>query len=293
VAPVADQSVLGEFDLTFKIPVAVDTVQGQLLAVAEGLDLGIAEESIVVTSASGAARDQKFQVQVRAANLEDIQSIVEKMTVTLSTEPFFPAASSFGSQVAGRAQLQAMGALLASLVGIVLYVWFRFQHIWFGLAAVAALVHDVIVVLGFIALSHWVYTFLGGILLIDNFKISLSVVAALLTVVGYSLNDTIVIFDRIREVRGRSQKFTGDMIDVAVGQTMSRTILTSLTTLIVVVILFGWGGDSIHAFAFSLVIGVIAGTYSTIFVASPILLYLMKYKFIELDPTVEAEPAEA
>lgn len=288
-----NQGVLGEFDLTFKIPLATDTVLGQLISVAESLDLGIAEESIVVTSASGAARDQKFQVQVRAANLADIQSIVDKMTVTLSTEPFFPAASSFGSQVAGRAQLQAMGALLASLVGIVLYVWFRFQHIWFGLAAVAALVHDVIVVLGFIAISHWVYTFLGGILLIDNFKISLSVVAALLTVVGYSLNDTIVIFDRIREVRGRSQKFTGDMIDLAVGQTMSRTILTSLTTLIVVFILFGWGGDSIHAFAFSLVIGVIAGTYSTIFVASPILLYLMKYKFIELDPVVEAGAAEA
>jgi SecD/SecF fusion protein len=134
---------------------------------------------------------------------------------------------------------------------------------------------------------------LGGILMIDNFKISLSVVAALLTVVGYSLNDTIVIFDRIREVRGRSQKFTGDMIDLAVGQTMGRTILTSLTTFLVVFILFGWGGDSIHAFAFSLVIGVIAGTYSTIFVASPILLYLMKYKFIELDPVVEAETAEA
>jgi SecD/SecF fusion protein len=291
-APAA-QSVLGEFDLSFKIPVATDTVLGQLIAVAEELDLGIAEESFVVTSTTGLARDQKFQVQVRAASLADIQSIVDKMTLKLSTEPFFPAASSFGSQVAGLAQLQAMGALLASLVGIVLYVWFRFQHIWFGLAAVAALVHDVIVVLGFIALSHWVYTFLGGILLIDNFKISLSVVAALLTVVGYSLNDTIVIFDRIREVRGRSQKFTGDMIDLAVGQTMGRTILTSLTTFIVVFILFGWGGDSIHAFAFSLVIGVVAGTYSTIFVASPILLYLMKYKFIELDPVVEAGAAEA
>ncbi len=289
----ADQGVLGEFDLSFEIPVATDTVLGQLILVAEELDLGIAEESFVVTSTTGLARDQKFQVQVRAASLADIQSIVDKMTLKLSTEPFFPAASSFGSQVAGLAQLQAMGALLASLVGIVLYVWFRFQHIWFGLAAVAALVHDVIVVLGFIAISHWVYGFLGGILMIDNFKISLSVVAALLTVVGYSLNDTIVIFDRIREVRGRSQKFTGDMIDLAVGQTMGRTILTSLTTFIVVFILFGWGGDSIHAFAFSLVIGVIAGTYSTIFVASPILLYLMKYKFIELDPVVEAETAEA
>jgi SecD/SecF fusion protein len=289
----AGQSVLGEFELSFKIPVAVETVLGQVASIAESLDLGIPEESVVVTAAGGGGRDQKFRVQVRASSLEDIQSVVNQLVTTLSSEPYFPSASSFGSQVAGRAQLQALAALLASLIGIVLYVWFRFQHLWFGVAAVAALVHDVIVVLGFIAISHWIYSALGGLLLIDSFKISLSVVAALLTVVGYSLNDTIVIFDRIREVRGRSQKFNGDMIDVAVGQSMSRTILTSLTTLLVVLILYGWGGDSIHAFAFSLVVGVIAGTYSTVFVASPILLWLMKYKFIELDAAPEEKVAEA
>jgi SecD/SecF fusion protein len=289
----AGRSVLGEFELSFKIPVAAETVVGQLSAIAESLDLGIPEESIVVTAAGGGGRDTNFRVQVRASSTADIQTVVNQLVTTLSNEPYFPSASSFGSQVAGRAQLQAMAALLASLVGIVLYVWFRFQHLWFGVAAVAALVHDVIVVLGFIAISHWIYSAIGGFLLIDNFKISLSVVAALLTVVGYSLNDTIVIFDRIREVRGRSQKFNGDMIDMAVGQSMSRTVLTSLTTLFVVLILYGWGGDSIHAFAFSLVVGVIAGTYSTIFVASPILLWLMKYKFIELDPLQEEKVSEA
>ncbi|MDP1563861.1 MAG: protein translocase subunit SecD [Pirellulaceae bacterium] len=288
-APTTSSSVLGEFDLTFKLDVATETVHGQLVAIAEALDLGIPDEGIFVTAAGGTGRDKKFKVQVRASSLADIQLVVDRLVTTLSSEPFFPSASSFGSQVAGRAQLQALAALLASLVGIVFYIWFRFQHVWFGLAAVAALIHDVSVVIGAIAVSHWIYGMLGGALMIDDFKISLSVVAALLTVVGYSLNDTIIVFDRIREVRGRSHKFTGDMIDISIAQTLSRTILTSLTTFLVVIILFGWGGDSIHAFAFSLAVGIIVGTYSSIFVASPILLHLMRYKFIDVQPVVESK----
>lgn len=287
--PTTSSSVLGEFDLTFKLDVATETVHGQLVEIADALDLGIPAEGIFVTAAGGTGRDKRFNVQIRASNLADIQSVVDKLVATLSSEPFFPSASSFGSQVAGRAQLQALAALLASLVGIVLYIWFRFQHVWFGLAAVAALIHDVAVVIGAIAVSHWIYGMLGGALMIDDFKISLSVVAALLTVVGYSLNDTIIVFDRIREVRGRSHKFTGDMIDVSIAQTLSRTILTSLTTFLVVIVLFGWGGESIHAFAFSLAVGIIVGTYSSIFVASPILLYLMRYKFIDVQPVVEGK----
>lgn len=281
--------VLGQFELTFKIDVATETVEGQLVSIAEELDLGIPEEGIVATAASGTIRDKKFNVQVRASNLADIQTVVDRLTAKLSSEPYFPSASSFGSQVAGRAQLQALAALLASLVGIVLYIWFRFQHVWFGLAAVAALIHDVILVVGAIALSHWVYGLLGGALLISDFKISLSVVAALLTVIGYSLNDTIIVFDRIREVRGRSHKFTGDMIDTSIAQTLNRTLLTSLTTFLVVFVLYGWGGETIHAFAFSLGVGIMVGTYSSVFVASPILLYLMRYKFIDVQPVVEAK----
>ncbi|MBL8890965.1 MAG: protein translocase subunit SecD [Planctomycetaceae bacterium] len=292
-APAPTTGVLGEFDLTFKLEVATETVHGQLMEVADALELGIPEEGILVTAVNGSGRDKSFKAQMRASTLADVQAVVDRMTAKLSSEPFFPSASSFGSQVAGRAQLQALAALLASLVGIVLYIWFRFQHIWFGVAAVAALIHDVAIVIGAIALSHWIYQAVGGVLLIDNFKISLSVVAALLTVVGYSLNDTIVVFDRIREVRGRSHRFTGDMIDASVVQTLSRTTLTSFTTFIVVFILYGWGGDSIHAFAFSLAIGIITGTYSSIFVASPILLYLMRYKFIDVQPVVEAKPEEA
>ena len=100
--------------------------------------------------------------------------------------------------------------------------------------------------------------------------------AAFLTIIGYSLNDTIVVFDRIREVRGRSPELTGEMVNTSINQTLSRTLLTSLTTLLVVVILYVGGGSGIHGFAFSLVVGVIVGTYSSVFVASPILLWMAK-----------------
>jgi SecD/SecF fusion protein len=143
----------------------------------------------------------------------------------------------------------------------------------FGLAAVVALIHDVLVTLGAIALTYWLAPFLGA-LLIDEFKIGLPVLAAFLTIIGYSLNDTIVVFDRIREVRGKAPNLTGEMINKSVNQTLSRTLLTSFTTLIVVVILYAFGGQAIRVFAFSLVIGVIVGTYSSIFVASPVLLWI-------------------
>ncbi|MGE0760576.1 MAG: protein translocase subunit SecDF, partial [Pirellulaceae bacterium] len=97
---------------------------------------------------------------------------------------------------------------------------------------------------------------------------------ALLTIVGYSINDTIVIFDRLREVRGKSPDITADMINLSLNQTLSRTILTAFTVFIVVIVLYGFGGQGIHGFAFSLLIGVISGTYSTIYIASPFVLWL-------------------
>ena len=110
---------------------------------------------------------------------------------------------------------------------------------------------------------------------IESFKISLPIVAAFLTIIGYSLNDTIVVFDRIREVRGKSPELTEEVVNKSINQTLSRTLLTSITTLIVVLILYFFGGAGIHAFAFALVAGVMVGTYSSIFVASPALLAMM------------------
>ncbi len=216
-----------------------------------------------------------WEVEITTQGADHGERILEQMISTYNQEVFLPQAKEVGERFAQKAWLRAFAAMFASLVGIVAYIWIRFQRVSFGLAAVVALIHDVLVVLGAIAISFWLAPFLG-IILVENFKISLAVIAALLTIIGYSLNDTIVVFDRIREVRGKNPKLSGDMVNRSLNQTLSRTILTSLTTFIVVIILYGAGGDAIHGFAFALVVGVIVGTYSSIFVASPVLLMLMK-----------------
>ncbi len=217
---------------------------------------------------------EDWTVTMDVSKESEADQILKVWSELFNEKPYFPTTSKVGGQIAGKTQLQALGAIITSLLGIIAYVWIRFQNVAFGLAAVIALIHDVLIVLGAIAISHWlagVFGFLG----IVEFKISLEIVAALLTVIGYSLNDTIVVFDRIREVRGKRTEITADMINASISQTLSRTILTSLTTFIVVFILYCFGGDAIHGFAFALVVGVVVGTYSSIFIASPALLWLM------------------
>ncbi|WDI42709.1 protein translocase subunit SecD [Bremerella sp. P1] len=205
---------------------------------------------------------------------DESAKILEQVSKKLDSTPVWPSSSKIGSKVAGDMQTMAIFAISFCLIGIVGYIWFRFQSVAFGVAAVVALVHDVLVTLGFIALSVWLAP-VFGFLQVTEFKISLPVVAAFLTIIGYSLNDTIVIFDRIREVRGKSPQLTSEMVNISINQTLGRTLLTSLTTLIVVLILYFIGGEGIHSFSFSLVIGVIAGTYSTVFIACPVLIWLM------------------
>ncbi len=203
------------------------------------------------------------------------QQVLDRVKEILNSDPVWISSSSIGRQVAGDMINRAIGALFASLLCVIAYIWFRFQRVLYGLAAVVALVHDVLITLGAIAISAYVAGALG-FLLIDPFKVSLTVVAALLTIIGYSLNDTIVVFDRIRETKGKSLRLTAEMVNLSISKTLSRTLLTSLTTLFVVVVLYIFGGAGIHAFAFSLVIGVLAGTYSSIFVASPLLLWMIQ-----------------
>jgi SecD/SecF fusion protein len=204
-----------------------------------------------------------------------IQAVVKQLETQIGQQPVWLSVSNIGGRVASDMQQKAIGSVLVSLIFIAAYIWFRFQKISYGLAAVAALVHDVLITLGAIAGSHWLASALG-FLLIEDFKISLTIVAAILTVIGYSLNDTIVIFDRIREVRGKSTKLNEAIINLSVNQTLSRTLLTSGTTLSVIVLLYIFGGEGIHGFAFTLLVGITVGTYSSIFIASPILLWLAK-----------------
>ncbi len=244
-------------------------------------DAGIDEDPDTVQST-------EWDITLTMSQQSDAEDLLSGWAASFNTKPYFPTISGVGGQIARETQLQALAAIIASLLGIIAYVWIRFQNVAFGLAAVTALIHDVLIVLGAIALSHYVAGALGFIG-IENFKISLPIVAALLTIIGYSLNDTIVVFDRIREVRGKRSEITADMINTSISQTLSRTILTSLTTFIVVFILYWFGGDAIHGFAFSLVVGVIVGTYSSIFVASPMLLFLMTKAGLNPGTAIEAE----
>ncbi|MDA0254177.1 MAG: protein translocase subunit SecD [Planctomycetota bacterium] len=199
--------------------------------------------------------------------------LAERMATTLSETPLYLSANRIGGKVADNTRVTAAYALITSLALIVLYIWVRFQNVAFGLAAVVALAHDVLIALGCLAASRFVAPFMGWAQ-VDEFRISLDVVAALLTIVGFSINDTIVIFDRLREIRGKAKFVTADMVDRAVNQTLSRTILTSGTSLLAVLLLYAVGGPGIHAFAFTMLVGVITGTYSSIFVAAPLVLWL-------------------
>ena len=167
-----------------------------------------------------------------------------------------------GPKVGKDLRQQALYVTLAGLGAMLVYIWFRFE-LSYGVAAVVATFHDVIITLGFFSLR--------------NKEITLTVIAALLTLVGYSMNDTIVVFDRIREnVRLSKREDFVSLINRSINQTLSRTILTSGLTFLAVLSLFLFGGEVIHGFSFALVVGVIIGTYSSIFIASPILVYFQK-----------------
>ncbi len=165
-----------------------------------------------------------------------------------------------GAKVGSELREKGLMAMVLAIIGILIYVSFRFE--WrFAVASVMALMHDVTIAMGMIVLF--------------NVEVNLDILAALLTILGYSLNDTIIVFDRIREgIRTIKDPDLGGIIDESVTRTLSRTTLTSLTTFFVVLTLYLFGGEIINGFSFTLLVGVIVGTYSSIFVASPILMWL-------------------
>jgi preprotein translocase subunit SecF len=163
-----------------------------------------------------------------------------------------------GPQVGKQLQKQAWLAITYSVIGMLVYLWFRFELIY-GVAAVVACIHDTLITMGVFSLT--------------NKEISLTVIAAILTLVGYSMNDTIVVFDRIREnIKLLRREKLADIVDRSINQTLSRTILTSGLTFLTVLSLFLFGGEVLHGFSFALVIGILIGTYSSIFIASPMLV---------------------
>jgi len=165
-----------------------------------------------------------------------------------------------GAKVGSELREKGLMAMVLAIIGILIYVSFRFE--WrFAVASVMALMHDVTIAMGMIVLF--------------SVEVNLDILAALLTILGYSLNDTIIVFDRIREgVRTIKNPDLGGIIDESVTRTLSRTTLTSLTTFFVVLTLYLFGGEIINGFSFTLLVGIVVGTYSSIFVASPILMWL-------------------
>lgn len=168
-----------------------------------------------------------------------------------------------GPQVGQELRIKGFQAMAFSVLAILIYVWFRFE-MRYGLGAILALCHDVILTL--------------GVLSILQTEITLTVLASILTLIGYSLNDTIVIFDRIRENRGRyPNRPLPEVLNLSVNQTLARTFMTVSTVLLVLLALYFWGGEAIHDFAFVLLVGTLLGTYSSVFVANPVLLFLEQW----------------
>ncbi|MBY0514821.1 MAG: protein translocase subunit SecD [Gemmataceae bacterium] len=224
---------------------------------------------------------------------ETLQRILAETKTAFETRPEPIRLEVFDSQLASETRTKAFGAILASWLAILVYLWFRFGNWTFGLAAVLCLVHDLCFTLGAIAACVYLYDSPIGLALgIHDFKIDLIAVAALLTLVGYSVSDTIVVFDRIREVRGKNPALTAQMINDSVNQTLSRTILAAATVFLVSIVLYVAGGEGVHLFAFVMVMGVLVGTYSSIFVASPLLLMFGEGKHADVSPAEVEGPKE-
>jgi len=211
--------------------------------------------------------DERLQAKTDAAELGTLPAQLPDQ-IFAEADPF-PLADRIDPSTAQEHRNAAVKAIALSILGIIVYVAFRFRSWAFGFAAVIALIHDVTVVLGLTALVSWIGVF--------DARLNLVTVAAFLTLIGYSINDTIVVFDRIRENRGSSRSRLRDLLDRSINETLSRTIRTAFTTWIVVALMLVMNvgaNSSLEGFAFILTVGVLVGTYSSIFIASPILIYL-------------------
>ncbi len=188
------------------------------------------------------------------------QAIISKISEVVETDHKIRRIEVVGPKVSAELIKKGIIAVISAVVSVLIYIWFRFE--WqFGIGAIFALVHDIIITIGVFSLLQ--------------LEFNLSIIAALLTIVGYSLNDTVVIYDRIREELRKYKKMPiVDLINQALNLTLSRTLMTSITTLLALISLYLFGGEVIKGFTFAMIWGVLIGTYSSIFIASPILIGL-------------------
>ena len=188
------------------------------------------------------------------------QAVIERIKQALGPNVEYRRIELVGPQVSAELFEDAIYAMVAALLSIMAYLWFRFE--WqFGLAGVVSLLHDVLAIIGIFALL--------------GYEFNLTIVAAVMTIAGYSINDSVVVFDRVRENmrKYKTMPFV-ELIDLSINQTLSRTFLTGITTIMVLIVLYFLGGEVLRGFSFAMLFGVIVGTYSSVFVAVPLLLYL-------------------
>ena len=237
-----------------KEPIALDGLRSAMGT------LGLGE---IALQGFGAPTDVLVRVQRQEGGEEAQQQAIEtaraQLVQALGADLEFRRVESVGPQVSSELIEAGSLAVLASIAAMMVYIWFRFE--WqFGIGAVLALVHDVALTIGLFALTQ--------------IEFNLTIVAALLTIIGYSMNDTVVIFDRVREnLRKFKQMPLPELIDQSVNETLSRTIMTGGTTLLALAALYVFGGEVISGFTLAMIWGVIVGTYSSVYIAAPVLLY--------------------
>lgn len=238
--------------LKFTEAPAIDTIRSSLK------DIGFADSTI---QEFGSPDTILIRVERADGEIKEMGSRIKKVLEEKNgfTGIIIERVEMVGPKVGKDLRMKALLSIVYAIIGIVIYISWRFEF-QYAIAAIIALIHDVLVTMGAFSVLDKEFT--------------LVIVAAFLTIIGYSLNDTIVVFDRIREnTRRKSKESLSDVINTSINQTLSRTLLTSGTTLLVVVALFFLGGEIIHDFSFALLVGVVVGTYSSIFIASVFLVY--------------------
>jgi len=208
----------------------------------------------------GKNNDFLVKIELRDSTNEDfIQNINDNLSKDLGSNINFRRVENVGPKVSNELLKAGLLAISLSLAAMLFYIWIRFE--WqFSIGAIVAIIHDVIITLGLFSIL--------------SYEINLSIVAAILTIVGYSMNDTVVIFDRIRENLKKLGKIPiSEISNISTNETLSRTLITSITTLLALFSIYIFGGSILKGFSFAMIVGVIVGTYSSIFVATPILNY--------------------
>ncbi len=208
----------------------------------------------------GSPRDVLIRIEAQPGGDDAQQAAVTKLKAALSPDVEYRSVEVVGPKVSGELTEQGILAVVLSIFCVLFYIWFQFE--WqFAIGAVLSLLHDVVLSI--------------GLFCIIGLEFNLSIIAAILTIVGYSLNDTVVVFDRIREfLRKYKSMPLADLIDFSINSVLPRTLLTSVTTLIALTSLYIFGGEVIRGFTFAMIWGVLVGTYSSIFIASPVLILL-------------------